>query len=122
MCASCVEQPLTVAVASSLTELFAPKIHKERISGMLENYDFIDDNVMAYFKKRLVQAPSMPTTRSTTSRRTPKTREEQESLRRRRALQMQRAVGAARRAAPCLRDAARSSARRLSGGDAECLT
>ncbi len=52
------EEPLVVAVASSLTELFAPKIHKERISGMLENYDFIDDNVMAYFKKRLVQAPN----------------------------------------------------------------
>jgi pyrroloquinoline-quinone synthase len=52
-----VEQPLVVAVASSLTELFAPKIHKERIAGMLENYDFIDDYVMAYFKKRLVQAP-----------------------------------------------------------------
>lgn len=51
------EQPLTVAVASSLTELFAPKIHKERISGMLEGYDFIDDNVMAYFKRRLTQAP-----------------------------------------------------------------
>lgn len=51
------EQPLTVAVASSLTELFAPKIHKERISGMLEGYDFIDDSVMAYFKRRLTQAP-----------------------------------------------------------------
>lgn len=51
------EQPLTVAVASSLTELFAPKIHKERISGMLEGYDFIDDAVMAYFKRRLTQAP-----------------------------------------------------------------
>ncbi len=51
------EEPLVVAVASSLTELFAPKIHKERISGMLENYDFVDDKTMAYFKKRLVQAP-----------------------------------------------------------------
>ncbi len=51
------EQPLTVAVASSLTELFAPKIHKERISGMLEGYDFIDDHVMSYFKRRLTQAP-----------------------------------------------------------------
>jgi len=51
------EEPLVVAVASSLTELFAPKIHKERIAGMLENYDFIDDNVMAYFKRRLTQAP-----------------------------------------------------------------
>ncbi|MBU1212085.1 MAG: pyrroloquinoline-quinone synthase PqqC [Alphaproteobacteria bacterium] len=51
------EEPLVVAVASSLTELFAPKIHKERISGMLENYDFIDETVMAYFKRRLNQAP-----------------------------------------------------------------
>ncbi|HXT05979.1 MAG TPA: pyrroloquinoline-quinone synthase PqqC [Roseiarcus sp.] len=50
-------EPLTVAVASSLTELFAPKIHRERISGMLENYDFISDEVMAYFKRRLAQAP-----------------------------------------------------------------
>jgi pyrroloquinoline-quinone synthase len=50
-------EPLTVAVASSLTELFAPKIHRERISGMLENYDFIGDDVMAYFKRRLAQAP-----------------------------------------------------------------
>jgi pyrroloquinoline-quinone synthase len=52
------EQPITIAIASSLTELFAPKIHKERISGMLENYPtFIDDKVMAYFKRRLTQAP-----------------------------------------------------------------
>jgi pyrroloquinoline-quinone synthase len=53
-----VEQPLVVAVASSLTELFAPSIHRERIAGMLENYDFIDDEVMAYFKRRLTQAPT----------------------------------------------------------------
>ncbi len=45
------------AVASSLTELFAPKIHEERISGMLENYDFIDESVMKYFRRRLTQAP-----------------------------------------------------------------
>jgi pyrroloquinoline-quinone synthase len=51
------EQPLTVAVASSLTELFAPSIHRERIAGMLENYSFIDDTVLAYFKRRLTQAP-----------------------------------------------------------------
>ena len=51
------EKTLVEAVASSLTELFAPKIHKERISGMLENYDFISDKVMAYFKRRLTQAP-----------------------------------------------------------------
>lgn len=52
-----VEQPLVVAVASSLTELFAPSIHRERIAGMLENYEFIGDDVMAYFKRRLTQAP-----------------------------------------------------------------
>jgi pyrroloquinoline-quinone synthase len=45
------------AVASSLTELFAPGIHEERISGMLEHYDFITDDVMGYFRKRLKQAP-----------------------------------------------------------------
>jgi pyrroloquinoline-quinone synthase len=27
------------------------------LAGMLENYDFIDDSVMAYFKRRLTQAP-----------------------------------------------------------------
>jgi pyrroloquinoline-quinone synthase len=52
-----VEQPLVVAVASSLTELFAPALHRERIAGMLANYDFVDDYVTAYFKRRLSQAP-----------------------------------------------------------------
>jgi pyrroloquinoline-quinone synthase len=51
------EKTQVEAVASSLTELFAPKIHKERITGMLENYDFISDDVMQYFKRRLTQAP-----------------------------------------------------------------
>jgi pyrroloquinoline-quinone synthase len=43
-------------MTSSLTELFAPGIHKERISGMLENYSFVSDETMSYFKKRLNQA------------------------------------------------------------------
>jgi pyrroloquinoline-quinone synthase len=43
-------------VASSLTELFAPSIHRERISGMLEGYDFIGEKAMQYFKRRLDQA------------------------------------------------------------------
>jgi len=51
------ERPLVEAVASSLTELFAPKIHRERISGMLEHYSFIDEKVMQYFRRRLDQAP-----------------------------------------------------------------
>lgn len=50
------DMPLLDAVASSLTELFAPKIHKERIAGMLENYDFVGDDAMQYFKRRLSQA------------------------------------------------------------------
>jgi pyrroloquinoline-quinone synthase len=50
------ERSLVEAVASSLTELFAPSIHKDRIAGMLANYDFIDEHVMAYFRRRLDQA------------------------------------------------------------------
>ncbi len=51
------ERPTLEAIASSLTELFAPTIHRERISGMLENYRFISDDVMTYFQRRLTQAP-----------------------------------------------------------------
>ena len=51
------EKPLLEAVASSLTELFAPSIHARRIEGMLANYDFADDVSMSYFKKRLTEAP-----------------------------------------------------------------
>ena len=45
------------AIASSLTELFAPNLHEERISGMLAHYDFINPNIMSYFKRRMEQAP-----------------------------------------------------------------
>lgn len=45
------------AIASSLTELFAPNLHEERISGMLKHYDFINPDVMTYFQRRLEQAP-----------------------------------------------------------------
>ncbi len=50
-------KPLLEGIASSLTELFAPKLHSERIEGMLASYDFVDDKAMAYFKRRLGQAP-----------------------------------------------------------------
>ena len=52
------ENTLLEAVASSLTELFAPTIHRERIAGMLENYAFISDGIMQYFRRRLDQATS----------------------------------------------------------------
>ncbi|WP_246849735.1 pyrroloquinoline-quinone synthase PqqC [Rubellimicrobium arenae] len=45
------------AIASSLTELFAPSLHEERIAGMLRHYDFINPSVMTYFQRRLDQAP-----------------------------------------------------------------
>ena len=45
------------AIASSLTELFAPSIHEERIAGMLQHYDFVNPDTMSYFKRRLTQAP-----------------------------------------------------------------
>jgi pyrroloquinoline-quinone synthase len=50
------DRTLLEAVASSLTELFAPAIHRERISGMLENYDFVGERAMQYFRRRLDQA------------------------------------------------------------------
>lgn len=50
------DETLLEAVASSLTELFAPKIHQERIVGMLESYSFITEDVMRYFRRRLGQA------------------------------------------------------------------
>ena len=51
------ERSLLEAVASSLTELFAPAIISERVAGMLASYDFIDRRALGYFDKRLAQAP-----------------------------------------------------------------
>ena len=51
------ERTLLEAVASSLTELFAPKIIAERVEGMLANYDFVDKEALAYFTPRLTEAP-----------------------------------------------------------------
>ena len=51
------ERSILEAVASSLTELFAPKIHKERIAGLLAHYDFANERTVSYFKTRLREAP-----------------------------------------------------------------
>ena len=51
------EKSLLEAVASSLTELFAPKIHAERIEGLLANYAFANETSISYFKTRLAEAP-----------------------------------------------------------------
>jgi pyrroloquinoline-quinone synthase len=50
------QQPLVEAVASSLTELFAPRIHSERIAGLLRHYAFADDTALAYFRQRVTEA------------------------------------------------------------------
>ena len=51
------DRSLLEAVASSLTELFAPKIIAERVDGMLAGYDFISKETLSYFGARLTQAP-----------------------------------------------------------------
>ncbi|MEM9148187.1 MAG: pyrroloquinoline-quinone synthase PqqC [Pseudomonadota bacterium] len=51
------EKTLLEAVASSLTELFAPKIHKQRIEGLLAHYAFANERSIAYFQRRLDEAP-----------------------------------------------------------------
>ncbi len=51
------ERPLLEAIASSLTEMFSPRIIADRVSGMLASYDFVSRQTLAYFEKRLSQAP-----------------------------------------------------------------
>ncbi|MRG97509.1 pyrroloquinoline-quinone synthase PqqC [Polyangium spumosum] len=51
------ERPLVAAIASSLTELFAPSIIAERVAGMLAHYPFIRRETLAYFDTRLTEAP-----------------------------------------------------------------
>jgi len=51
------DRTLLEAVASSLTELFAPKIIAERVEGMLAGYNFVSRETLAYFGARMTQAP-----------------------------------------------------------------
>jgi pyrroloquinoline-quinone synthase len=51
------ERTVLEGIASSLTELFASGIHSERIDGMLAHYDFIDEAMLGYFRRRLTEAP-----------------------------------------------------------------
>jgi pyrroloquinoline-quinone synthase len=48
--------PWQEAVCSSLTELFAPKIHKERLANWPEFYPWIESEGLQYFRNRLSQA------------------------------------------------------------------
>jgi pyrroloquinoline-quinone synthase len=51
------EKSLLEAVASSLTELFAPDLHRTRIDALLAHYSFANDATLAYFRTRLSEAP-----------------------------------------------------------------
>lgn len=50
------QQPWEVAASSSLTELFAPKIHQKRLDKWPEFYPWIDEKGYQYFRKRLSEA------------------------------------------------------------------
>jgi pyrroloquinoline-quinone synthase len=50
------QRPWQESVCSSLTELFAPHIHQQRISSWPEVYPWINESGLSYFKKRLTEA------------------------------------------------------------------
>ena len=50
-------RPWVEAVASSLTELFAPDLMAERLAAFERLYTWIDPAGLAYFRARLTQAP-----------------------------------------------------------------
>ena len=49
-------RPWQESVTASLTELFAPEIHKERLATWPEHYPWIDAEGYGYFRKRLKEA------------------------------------------------------------------
>lgn len=50
-------RPWVEAVASSLTELFAPDLMAERLAAFERYYTWIDPEGLAYFRARITQAP-----------------------------------------------------------------
>ena len=53
----CKTRPWIEAVASSLTELFAPDLMRKRIAAFPEHYPWIRAEALEYFQSRLIQAP-----------------------------------------------------------------
>lgn len=49
-------QPWQESVCASLTELFAPAIHKQRLATWPEHYPWIDSEGLMYFRNRVTQA------------------------------------------------------------------
>jgi len=50
-------KPFVAAVATTLTELLAPKLHRERMTSMIDAYPFLDKEILTYFKQRFTHAP-----------------------------------------------------------------
>ena len=74
------EKSVLEGVTSSLSELFAPDIHRERIALMMKNYKFTNEKNMSYFVKRLGQAPIDIEQVLSYALDNAKTREEQENV------------------------------------------
>ena len=74
------EKSVLEGVTSSLSELFAPDIHRERIALMTKNYKFTNEKNMSYFVKRLGQAPIDIEQVLSYALDNAKTREEQENV------------------------------------------
>jgi pyrroloquinoline-quinone synthase len=53
----CKARPWVEAVASSLTELFAPSLMHQRLAAFPVHYPWVDPVGLEYFRSRLVQAP-----------------------------------------------------------------
>jgi pyrroloquinoline-quinone synthase len=53
----CKTRPWIEAVASSLTELFAPDLMRRRIAAFPQHYPWVRSGGLEYFRSRLVQAP-----------------------------------------------------------------
>jgi pyrroloquinoline-quinone synthase len=52
----CRESPLVVAVASSLTEMFAPDLMSARIAAWEQHYPWVGQEALAYFRSRVPRA------------------------------------------------------------------
>ena len=50
-------EPWPIAVASSLTELFAPDLMAKRLEAFLSHYPWVEKGGLQYFRNRLTQAP-----------------------------------------------------------------
>ncbi len=53
----CKTKPWIDAVASSLTELFAPDLMRRRIAAFPQHYPWVRSEALEYFRSRIIQAP-----------------------------------------------------------------